>query len=363
MQYSALARLFPQREGITTASRIVFIRPCCIGDVVMATAALSALRETFPRAHITWAIGSWSAPAIENHPGHDDILDTGAGALPWQSEGGMIRFVRQLRAGNFDLAVSLLRSPLMSLAVLLAGIPARAGLDSGGRGFGYNLRIAVDPSAREHEGAIYLRLISAVAGRELQAHANVPVDPAARRLIEARLAAEHIAPPYLVAHPGGGINPGMSLESKRYPPAQMATLLDAVAEAREASLILIGGPADAALVAAVTDKLRRIAVSWVGELSFTEIAALAAGALVYIGNDSGFTHLAAAAGAAAVMIMGPTEPARYAPFTPNHLALWKPRANVNVDLDSAAARSWNWERDGIRADDAVMQVLDFLAPH
>ena len=169
MLFPALARLFPQRERIITANRIVFIRPCCIGDVVMATAALSALRGAFPQAHITWAIGSWSAPAIENHPALDDILDTGAAALPWQSEGGMLRFIRQLRAGNFDLAVSLVRSPRMSLAILLAGIPARAGLDSGGRGFGYNLRIAVDPSAREHEGAIYLRLISAIAGHELAA--------------------------------------------------------------------------------------------------------------------------------------------------------------------------------------------------
>ena len=362
MSYPVLARLFPQREVITAASRIVFIRSCCIGDVVMATAALSTLRGTFPHAHITWAVGSWSAPAIEHHPALDDILDTGGGALPWQSEGGMIRFVRQLRAGNFDLAVSLARSPLMSLAVLMAGIPARAGLDSGGRGFGYNLRIAVDPSAREHEGAIYLRLISAIAGRELQAHANIPVDAEARQSIDARLKTERIPPPYLVAHPGGGSNPGMSLESKRYPPAQMAALLDAVAEAHDARIVLIGGPADAALVAAVADRLKRSAVRWVAELSFAEIAALSAGALCYIGNDSGFTHVAAAAGAPAVMIMGPTDPARYAPFTPNHLALWKPGAIGNADLESAGTRAWNWERDGISADDAAAQVLDFLAP-
>ena len=362
MIYPVLARLFPQRKGLATASRIVFIRPCCIGDVVTATAALSALRGVFPHAHITWAIGSWSAPAIANHPGHDAILDTGAAALPWQSEGGMIRFIRQLRAGKFDLAVSLLRSPLMSLAVLLAGIPARAGLDSGGRGFGYNLRIAVDPSAREHEGAIYLRLISAIAGRELQAHAKVPVDAEARQSVDARLKTERIPPPYLVAHPGGGSNPGMYMASKRYPPAQLAALLDSVSEAHDARIVLIGGPADTALVADVADKLKRPAVCWIGELSFAEIAALASSALVYIGNDSGFTHLAAAAGAPAVMIMGPTDPARYAPFTPNHLALWKPRANVNVELDSRAARSWNWERDGISADDAAAQVLKFVPP-
>ena len=160
----------------------------------------------------------------------------------------------------------------------------------------------------------------------------MPIDAGARRRIRERLAAQQIARPYLVAHPGGGSNPGMTLESKRYPPAQLAALLDHVAEARKASLILLGGPDDSALVAEVAAKLKRPAVSWVGELSFAEIAALAAGALGYIGNDSGFTHLAAAAGAATVMIMGPTDPARYAPFTPNRLALWKPRAIDHVDL-------------------------------
>ena len=54
--------------------RIVFIRPCCIGDVVLATAALSALRAAYPGAHITWAVGGWSRHAIEYHPAVDAIL-------------------------------------------------------------------------------------------------------------------------------------------------------------------------------------------------------------------------------------------------------------------------------------------------
>src|SRR5690606_34219909 len=115
------------------------ILPCCIGDVVLATAALCALRRAYPAARIVWAVGAWSKPAIEHHDLLDGVIDTGAAALPVKSPGGFARFVRQLRGGQFELAVSLVRSPLMSLAVLLAGIPTRAGIDSGGRGFGYNV--------------------------------------------------------------------------------------------------------------------------------------------------------------------------------------------------------------------------------
>ena len=337
--YSILARLFPRRGEIKDVGRIVLIRPCCIGDVVMATAALSALREVFPQAHITWAVGSWSAPAIAKHPALDAVLDTGEAALPWQSAGGLRGFVRQLRAGNYDLAVSLVRSPLMSLAVLLSGIQyAGWSWIASGRGFGYNLRANARSDQRiEHESAIYLRVIANIAGRPVRAFANLPVDSKAAKSVERRLAAAGIRPPYIVAHPGGGVNPGMMLASKRYPPDQLAALLDPVADVQAAQLILLGGPKDAQLVSTVSAHLRKPAISWVGELSFPEIAALAAGALCYIGNDSGLTHLAAAAGAPTVMLMGPTEPARYSPYTANHLALWKP-------IPLGEAPTCNWRR-------------------
>ena len=179
MVYRLLQRLFPLTSPPSAPRRIVLIRPCCIGDVVMATAALTALRESFPQAHITWAVGPWSAPAIIHHPAIDEILITGVD-MPLNSPAAFWRFVRQLREGNYDLAVSLVRSPLMSLATWMAGIPYRAGLDSDGRGFGYNLRVGIDPELPEHEGKIYLKVVSAIAGRDMHAFANIPVTDAAR---------------------------------------------------------------------------------------------------------------------------------------------------------------------------------------
>ena len=114
-----------------------------------------------------------------------------------------------------------------------------------------------------------------------------------------------------MAHPGGGVNPGAQLAEKRFPPQQLAETLNRVAAARVASVILLGGPGDRELVAEVARQLVVDSASWVDRLSFQEIGALAAEALVYIGNDSGLTHLAAASGAKTVMLMGPTDPKRY----------------------------------------------------
>ena len=239
------------------------------------------------------------------------------------------------------------------LAVYWSGIPIRAGLDSLGRGFGYNLRLPVDPADRVHESEIYLKLISAIAGREVHAWANLPVTAAAKAAVKRRLAAAAVASPYIVAHPGGGANPGMRMDSKRYPPAQLAELLNHVAGT--AAVVLIGGPKEAHRVEAVAERLAPPSVAWVDKLSFQEIGALAAGARFYIGNDSGLTHLAAASGARAVMMMGPTDPRRYAPYAPNHLVLWKP-----IELAPAAEQSWDWARDGFTVEDGAAAILDFL---
>ncbi len=357
MIYRLMSALFPQARRSIEPRRIVIIRPCCIGDVVMATAALTALREAFPRAHISWALGEWSARAIAHHPALDEILLTAD--MPLASPASFWRFARQLRAGRHDLAVSLLRSPLMSLALWLAGIPIRAGLDSGGRGFGYNLRVAIDPAAPEHESEIYLKVVSAVAGRRLHAQANLPVMEAARHSILERLNETGVGKPFVVAHPGGGQNPGMRFASKRYPPDQFAELLNRVAGSEAAQVVLIAGPGDADLVAAVAEKLRTPAINWMNMLDFAEIGALAAESLLYIGNDTGLTHLAAASGAKTVMLMGPSDPLRYAPYTAKSLALWKPTELAAGGVNHAPV-DWTWQRDGIGVDEAARRILAFL---
>jgi ADP-heptose:LPS heptosyltransferase len=351
------------------SKRILLILPCCIGDVVLATATLKALRRGYPDAHITWAVGSWSKAAVENHPLLDAVLDTGPAALPVKSPEGFLRFVRQIRAGRFDLAVSLVRSPLMSLAVLLSGIPQRAGLDSAGRGFGYNIRAPIDPSQPRHEADIYLDVPRALGLDVRDCYANIPVSQEDQARIRQLLKTRKIEPPYMVINPAGGRNPGMALDIKRWPPENFAELgqrLQVGAHGRaplhhpHIPVVLIGGPGDQPIIDAVHARLDTPATSFVGQLSFGQIAALAADALLYIGNDTGLTHLAAAAGAKTVMILGPSDPARYAPFTPNAIALWKPGRVVSGGVWAGVPEDWSWARDGVSVDEAETRIRTFL---
>lgn len=364
MIYPALSRLFPQASPPPNPQRIVIVRPCCIGDVVMATAALGVLRRAYPNAHITWAVGGWSRQAVAHHPALNAILDTGAAANPAGTPTGLLRFANQLRAGQFDLAVSLVRSPLVGVAVWLSGIPHRAGIDSAGRGFGYNIRAAVNPTARRHEVDIYLdvvhQLVPPTAGDAPIPH--IPVTDDARDAAHARIAERGVSGTYMVVNPSGGKNPGAQMDAKRYPPPLLAQVVNAVAPVLGCEhIVIVAGPGDDALVAPLAERLALPHAAFVGDLTFREVGALAAGAVLYLGNDTGLTHLAAAAGAPTAMILGPTDPARYAPYAPNALALWQQYDLPPGGFSAGTPPDWDWQRDGIPADACARQITAFLA--
>lgn len=322
----------------------------------MATATLAALRRAWPMAHIAWAVGGAARAVISDHDQLDATLE--CDPLPQRSPGQLLRLARQLRAGRFDLAVSLTRSPLVSLAIRLSGIPLRAGLDSAGRGLGYNLRVAVDPALVRHEAEIYLDVARALGLATEGCQARMPLQQDLWPALQQRLLAENVDPAnYVLLLPAGGSNPGMTLAQKRWPPQHFAQL------ARELGLdsVLVAGPQDSAILAAVGEHLPQPAPCLAGELSFAQIALLARRARVTVGNDSGLTHLAAAAGARTVAIFGPSDPRRYAPFTPGVLALWRPGPLQATGVSAGAIPGWNWQQHGIGVDEVCALVTDFLA--
>jgi ADP-heptose:LPS heptosyltransferase len=355
-----LSHLLPTSSPPQTPRRIVLILPCCIGDVVLATATLKALRGAYPAAHITWAIGSWSKAVIAHHDLLDAMLDTGEAALPVKSPGELMQFVKRLRAGHFDLAVSLVRSPLMSLAVWLSGIRWRAGLDSAGRGFGYNIRAEIDPNQPRREGEIYLDVVRALGIDTADLWANVPVFWTAREEVRRLLFERNVREPFLIFNPAGGRNPGMVMDAKRWPPEHFAALAERLSTRWNARVVLLGGPDDGVILNAVRDRMHHPPPAFVGELSFEQIAALASLSMLYVGNDTGLTHLAAAAGARTAMILGPSDPVRYAPFSPQSLALWKPTKVAAGGVSQGTPGNWDWLRDGISVDEAEAQILRFV---
>jgi heptosyltransferase-2/heptosyltransferase-3 len=352
--------MFPTRPQFAEPRRVVFILPCCIGDVVIATAASKALRARFPQVHITWAIGSWSREIVQGLPWIDALLDTGADALPVRTIRDIRGFATTLRHGEFDMAISLVRSPRMSLAVALSGIRDRVGLDSAGRGFGYTKRVSVIPAQERHEGEIYLSVIAALGQDTGDFRAEVPVLAQDRANAESALRTLGIDGSFIVVNPAGGSNPGAEFHAKRYPPRTLAEVVEGLRAAFELPVVLVAGNQDKAIVESVQSHLSDKAPALVGALGIRGIGAMASLSRGYIGNDTGLTHLAAASGAPTIMIMGPSSPLRYAPFNDDTLTLWKPVELPEGGVSQQNEAAWDWSRDGISPHDALDQIIPFL---
>ncbi|MCW5852475.1 MAG: glycosyltransferase family 9 protein [Anaerolineae bacterium] len=225
-----------------------------------------------------------------------------------------------MRVGRYDTAFSLDRSPLLGLLPWLAAIPRRIGLDSSGRGFAHTVRVAAPPAAPRHEAEVYLDTLRAVGLAPAAPHLEFfpsPADEAeAQRLMtdDIRLMTNHQS--FILLHPAGGVNPGMTLLAKRWPAERFAQLADRLADDLGMQVVLVGGPGDREVSAEVMRHTRRPLLDLTGRLRLGALGALARHAALYIGNDTGATHLAVAVGAPTLMLMGPTDPRRYGPYRP-----------------------------------------------
>ncbi len=300
--------------------RILIFRRCCLGDVLMTTPLLRAIEAAYPDATITYAVGKWSAAALGGAPQRHTIL-----RLPERPGArDRVRIVGRLRRGRFDLALVPERSPLPALATALAGIPRRVGLDSAGRGFALTDRVPA-PLLR-HQSDLALDLARALDLPAAERRPRYLPSVEARARVAAILAERGLREPLFVVHPGGGANPGVTMDTKRWLPERFAAVGAALLARHGGTLVVVGAASDAATVAATLSACPPGTHDLSGVLSLDESGALCARATLYVGNDAGTTHLAEACGAPTVVVFGPTDPAQYGPTDGVGEAVWDPIA-------------------------------------
>ncbi len=320
-----MGSFFPSHRLPPAPRSILVLKPCCLGDVLMATPAVAALRRHYPRAHLAFAVGRHARRMVEGNPHIDEIVDCGRvgdGSPPSPRE--YLALARALRARRFDLCFVLDRGPLLTLLPWLAGVPHRVGLDSGGRGF--SLTIKVRPQPDRHEVEVYLDIL-----REVGINPGLPglefYPTAEERAWATNALPRQPGARWVALHAAGGDNPGMSLHAKRWWPERFAALGDLLL-ARGARLVLVGSPAEQpvsalvlSLLATPEDREPGKVLDLTGQTSIGSLAALLERCQLYVGNDAGPTHLAAAMGTPAIAIFGPSDSTLYAPYSPVGVAL------------------------------------------
>lgn len=294
---------------------VLVIKPASLGDVLMSTAFLAALRARLHQASITVLVTTWAKEALVGNPHCDHVLDSGTVGFPGRYGFGDYRkCILRVRERGFTHCFVLDRSPLMALLPRLAGIPWRAGLNSARRGIA--LHVGVPCPADRHEVEIYLDVLRKTGIDVVEPRLHFLPQPAdeatARHLLAERSLAD--TAPLIAIHPGGGRNPGAELGSKRWPRSNFSALVARLSQALGARILLVGGPDDARTCRAIEQEAGVSVVNVAGLLSFAQFGALIQRCHLFIGNDSSPMHLAAAVGTPVVALFGPTSPQRFGPY-------------------------------------------------
>lgn len=290
---------------MTAPARILVRLPTWVGDAVMATPALRALRRAHPGAEIV----------AEGRPILGDLLDGLASfdAFLPDDGGSALSRRRRLAGRRFDLAVLLPDSVRSALAPFLARIPERVGYgrDPLRRAL---LSVALPPPrANGRRLPIpmierYLAITRRVGCEDAGDHLELSVSPESAERVDEGLARCGVGPgdALLVVTPGAGFGP-----SKLWPAEHYAKACDAIARKHGLRPVLAPAPDEAGIAAriAALAEVRPVSVSEMGgPFGLAELKALIARARLVLSNDTGPRHIAVALDRPVVVLMGPTDP-------------------------------------------------------
>jgi lipopolysaccharide heptosyltransferase II len=282
-----------------------------IGDTLLATPALGALRKRFPWAKISVLASRSNVGILENNPAISHII-----LLDEQTdEPSVVRFARhlgELRQVKYDLVFNF--SPAGSFVLMMAGIYHRSlRVDMpalwwliGGHSETYRARHAVDH---------YLQAVAPILDEQLTEEDRQPrlyLTASDRSATRKLLREWGLSPANLLItmHVGGeGFN-----GRKQWAPRRFAEVAEALIERFDAHVVLVGGKDDLPLCEEVAARIPRGATVVAGKTSLKQTGALIEMSALFVGNDSCPLHIAAAVGTPAVGIFGPSNHEQFKPI-------------------------------------------------
>src|SRR5713226_2266679 len=286
-----------------------------IGDAVLTTPALAALRAGFPQAKIAVLVKPAIAELLAGHPAVDEIVlyrDPG----PHTGLGGKLSLARQLSRGRYDLAVLFQNAFEAAALTALAGIPNRYGYATDGRSFLLTHRVPLTPKIRrKHQVEYYLELLRPLGIPVVPTAPMLRTTPGEDAAVVEQLQAFGVKPDQVVI----GLNPGSVYGSaKRWLPERFAQAADRLAADHGACVLIFGGRGEEELGHAIAGMMTAPTIVLSGYTTVRQLMALIKRCRLFITNDTGPMHIAAAFGVPLVAIFGPTNPATTSPYGPGH---------------------------------------------
>lgn len=303
--------------------KILIIRTDRIGDVLLTTPVIKALRDNLPQAYIAMMVDPSASEIIKDNPYLDEVIIYDKKGLHkgfWEN----FKFILNLRRKRFDLALVLHTKNRMNLICWLSGVRERVGYYNENFGFLLTKRLADTRSeGLKHEVDYCLDVLKAIGIESEEKELFIPVDSESKKWVEDILRENHVSnADRLVA-----IHPGASCISKRWFPERFAKLADNLIEKYNVKILVVSGKEGISYSQEMISKMINRVLDFSGKTPLKQLTALLSKCCLFISNDSGPCHIAVAVNVPVISIFGRNQrglsPVRWRPLGEKSIVVHK----------------------------------------
>jgi len=311
--------------------RFLIVNIFGIGDVLFTTPLVRNIKENCPDAYIGYVCNKRARTVLDNNPcidrlfiyERDDYYDAyKESKIGWIKKG--IEFYKELKKEQFDVVIDLSLNSYFSFFTWSLGIKERIGFNYKNRSPYLSKKIAIKGFEKKHVTEHYLSLLEKIGIPVLQKKLEVMISEQDQAWTLKSLNQNGINDKDLVVGlvPGGGASWGKDSKYRRWDPKKHAKLADKIIEKFSAKIILLGDQSEFDLGQDVINNMNQKPIDLIGKTTIGQYLALLSKCQLVVVNDGGPLHMAVAAGAKTVSLIGPVDRIVYGPYPPdNHVVI------------------------------------------
>jgi heptosyltransferase-2 len=292
--------------------KVLFIRIDRIGDLVLSTPALKAIKKAFPHSNLTVLAGHSNYPVLLNNPYVDKVIvfDNRRKCLE------KLKTIMHLRTDGYDLAIDPYADYELKTAIIifLSGARKRIGYASYGREVFFNIQ-APNIKDNKHFVDLTLDIMRPLGIVTKEKTPEIFLTDGEKKWAENWLKENGIEDKPII-----GIHPSAYYESQRWLPERFIELIEQLCKTKSYELIIFGGPQDEVLTDRIVSAVNDGILIYIAD-DLRRFAALLSCCSVFICNNSGPLHIAVAVNTPTVSFMGPTDKNRWMPIGDIHKVL------------------------------------------
>jgi len=321
------------------AERILIFRPDHIGDVLLTTPAIHALRASFPDAVITIIVGSWAAEILKGNPSVDEII---IWDLPWLQRDGepswksWWKTLREIRRNYyFDQIINFRLAAKSAASFMMLPGKRKWGFDCPKCAWAHTNKVPF--SQNKHMCDNYLTIVEYMGVKPVHLGLEIFFSPEEKKSVQKRF---EFLSDYVVLSPGAGYS------MKHWKEDRWAAIADWLQDYYHWQIVWTGGRSEESLVESIQLKMSGKSLNLTGKLTVKNLAVVMEQAVFVITVDSASMHIADAVRTPVIALFGPTNPVQWGPY-PNDMP------NIVISKNNEQ----NYVKKGLKRGKELMQRI------